>query len=159
MMNNRDRLKKKYKHKITPGEKSVEELIEHLKHKVDIVEIATTELRKSILQHIIYNVINCIRNQQNLSADELNILAYKLIKNGKSNSYYQCNYAHISDDEEDDIIYVVIETKTGAIHSNSSKLLLELFVEQGISQYDYDNETLIFDAYLGYLDWYSNEEY
>ncbi|MEG6521901.1 hypothetical protein [Desulfotomaculum sp. 1211_IL3151] len=41
MMND---LIKKYKHKIIPGEKSIEELIDYLKHKTDIVEIAATEL-------------------------------------------------------------------------------------------------------------------
>lgn len=160
MMDNRDPLLKKYKHKIIPGEKNVEELIDYLKHKVDIVEIATTELIKFILQHIIYNVVHCIRNQQlNLTAEELNFVAYKLIKNDKSNSYYQYDYVHIDDEQEDDLIFVVFEARTGSIYSNSNKLQLELFVEQGVSQYDYDNETLMLVSYLSYLDRYSNEEY
>lgn len=159
MMDNRDPLLKKYKHKIIPGEKNVDELIKYLKNKVDIVEISTTELVKSILQFITYNVVHCIRNKQpKLSEDELNFVAYKLIRNDKGNSYYQYDYVHING-QEDDLIFVVFETRTGSIYSNSNKLQLELFVEQGVSQYDYENETLVLISYLSYLDRYSNEEY
>lgn len=159
MMNNRDPLLKKYKHKIIPGEKNVDELIKYLKNKVNIVEISTTELVKPILQCITYNVVHCIRNEQlKLTADELNFVAHKLIRNDKSNSYYQYDYVHI-DEQEDDLIFVIFEMRTGNIYSNSNKLQLELFVEQGVSQYDYDNETLMLVSYLSYLDRYSNEEY
>ncbi|MCL6479491.1 MAG: hypothetical protein K6T65_13985 [Peptococcaceae bacterium] len=157
-MNSRDPLIVKYKHKIIPGEKNVDELIEYLKRKVDIVEISATELVNPILQFITYNVVHCIRNKQlKLTADELNFIAYKLIRNDKSTSYYQNDYVHVGE-QEDDIIFVVLETKTGSIYSNSNKLQLELFVEQGVSQYDYDNETLMLVSYLSYLDRYSNEE-
>ncbi|AAM25834.1 hypothetical protein M2349_002435 [Caldanaerobacter subterraneus subsp. tengcongensis MB4] len=159
-MNNREDLLKKYKHKITPGEKSIEELIDFLKQKVDIKEISTTDLPESIMKHIILNAVHCLRNQRlNLTAREFNFIAYKLFKNDKSNLYYQSNYAHISNNEKEDIIYVVFETKTGCIHSNCNRLLLELFIEQGISEFDYKNETPMFYAYLGYLDAYNNGEY
>lgn len=157
MMNN---LRKKYKHKITPGEKSIEELIEYLKHKTDIVEIATTVLPASYLHHMIYNVLHCLRNEElNISADELNFVIYKIIRNHKSNSYYQYDYAHLLDFQEDDFIFVVFETRTGVIHCNSGKLMIELIIEQGVSQYDYDNETRLFNVYLAYLDQYSNGDY
>lgn len=207
-MNN---LIKKYKHKITPGEKSVEELIDYLKHKADIVEISTTELPKSYLQHMIFNVIHCLRNEKlnisigentniqpfknalkvstskvnkqggvhtdtaekirklteqsnsvpkesKLTTDDLNFVAYKILKNPKSNSYYQYDYAHFIV-QGDDFIFVVFETTTGVIQSNSSKLMLELHIEQGVSQYDYDNETSLFINYLASLDQYANGDY
>lgn len=158
-MNNRDFLLKKYKHKIIPGEKSVEELIDYLKGKVDIVEIATSELIPSIFQYIKFNVVNCMRNHDlNLTASDLNLLAYKLIKNNNNTSYYQ-EFKHISNDYEYDIIYVVFEKRTGYINSNCNKLLLELFIEQGISQYDYDHDTILLTGYISYLHKYSYGEY
>lgn len=158
-MNSRDPLITKYKHKIIPGEKNADELIEHLKKKVYIVEIPPTELVNPILESITYNFVHCIRNKQlKLTAGELNLVAYKLIRNDKSTSYYQNDYVHVGE-QEDDIIFVVFETRTGSIYSNSDKLQLELFVEQGVSEYDYDNETLMLVSYLSYLDRYSNEKY
>jgi len=142
-MNNREDLLKKYKHKIMPGEKSIEELIDFLKQKVDIKEISTTDLPESIMKHIAFNAVHCLRNQRlNLTAREFNFIAYKVLKNDKSNLYYQSNYAHISNNEKGDIIYVVFETKTGCINSNCNRLLLELFIEQGISEFDYKNKTI-----------------
>lgn len=159
-MNKREYLLKKYKSKIIPGEKSIQELIDFLKQKADITEISATDLEKSIMWHIMFNVIHSLRNQQfNLTADELDFAAYKLTKNAKNDLYYQSSHTHIYDDEEDDIIYVVFEIKTGCIHSNSNKLLLELFIEQGVSESDYQHQTIVLDAYLTYLDWYSNGQY
>ena len=208
MMNN---LIKKYKHKIAPGEKSIEELVDYLKHKMDIVKIPTSVLPESYLKHIIFNVIHCLRNEElnislgknidlhpfttalkvsksrtgkqegvhidtaekirnlnkqsydipkesNLTTDDLNFVTYKILKNPKSNSYYQYNYAHLSV-QGDDFIFVIFETRTGVIHCNSSKLMLELHIEQGISQFDYDNETILLIDYLSSLDQYSNGEY
>lgn len=159
-MNNIDILVKKYKHKITPGEKSVEKLIDFLKGKVDIEEIAITELMQSIIQSITYNVIHSLRNQElNLTAGELIFFAYKLSKSNKNSPYYQLDFANLSKDPEKDMIYVVFEKKTGVIHSNCNKLLKELFIEQGVSQYDYDNETSLLYGYLHYLDSYFQGHY
>lgn len=202
----------KYKSKVTPGERTVVELIDYLKNKMDVVEMPTSILPESYLQHMIFNVINCLRNEKlnisigenanrnpfiaalkvsktrvgkqggvrvaaaeenrklteqsaavakesKLTTDDLNFVAYKIIKNPKSNSYYQYDYAHLFDFQEDNFIFVVFETKTGVIHSNSGKLLLELHIKQGVSQYDYDNETVLFIDYLSSLEHYSNGEY
>ncbi|MEG6522252.1 hypothetical protein [Desulfotomaculum sp. 1211_IL3151] len=97
-----------------------------------------------------------VLNESKLTTDDLNFVAYKIVNNPKSNSYYQYDYAHFI---ENDLIFVVLETKTGFIHSNSGKLMLELRIEQGVSQYDYDNQTLLFIDYLASLDLYSNDEY
>ncbi|WP_449241317.1 hypothetical protein [Desulfoscipio gibsoniae] len=151
---------KKYKHKIMPREKSVEELIDYLKHKTDIVEIATTALLESYVKLMIFNIIHCLRNEKfAIPAHEFNFVAYKIIRNHKSNPYYQHDYVHFFDVQEDDFIFVIFETKTGVIHCNSGRLMLELHIEQGVSQYDYDNETLLFIDYLCSLDLYSNGDY
>lgn len=60
---------------------------------------------------------------------------------------------------QDDRIYVVFEKGTGYIRSNNNKLLLELFLERGVSQYDFDNDTNWLRSYLFYLESYSNGEY
>ncbi len=195
-MNN---LIKKYKHKIIPGEKSIVELIDYLKHKMNIMEIPTTALPEFYLQHMIFNVIFCLRNEKlnisigkntklhpfiaakvskyrtgeqvgahkdksgkiknpdqesKLTTDDLNFIAYKILRNSKSNSYYQYDSF-----QGDRFIFVVFETRTGVIHCNSSKLMLELLIEQGVSQHDYDNETILFIDYLSSLDQYTNKEY
>lgn len=155
---NSDYLINKYKFKITPGEKTVEELILFLKGKVDITETVITELTQSILEHVKYNVIHGIRNQDNLSADDLNFNVFKLLKNEKSNSYYQYYVPNIAN-YNDNTIYIVFEKKTRSIYTNNNKLLLELFIERGISQYDYDNNTNLLSAYLFHLDTYSKGEY
>ena len=52
-----------------PGEKSIEELIDFIKQKVDIKEISTTDLPESIMKHIAFNAVHCLRNQRlNLTA-------------------------------------------------------------------------------------------
>ncbi len=159
-MDDQNYLRTRYKHLISPGEKSFNELKDLLKRKADVVEISVEELSESIQQHIIFNAVHSIRNEQlKLTAAELNLVAYKLINNDQSAGYYQYRYAHLSNLQEDDIIYVVFETRTGYINSNSNKLLVELMVGQGISQYDYDNDTLMFRAYLNHFDSYVTGEY
>ena len=148
----------KNEHKITPGEKSVENLIDFLKGKVDIVETEITELTKSIFKHIIHNAVHGNQNQKNLTANELNFIVYKVLKNNRSNSYYQ-SYIPKVDHSEDVTIYVVFEKKTRGIYTNSNILFLELSIERGVSQYDYDNDTDLFKGYLFYLDSYSKGEY
>ncbi|MDR3586982.1 MAG: hypothetical protein P4L59_16970 [Desulfosporosinus sp.] len=156
-----NKLWEKYKHKIVPGEKSTEELINFLKDKVDVVEIDTTEFSRFFMERHIINIVHCVRNQElKLTANDLNIIAFNIIKDNRSNSYYQCRpVQRIANKHKNDMIYVVFEKRTGYIHSNSNKLLLELFIERGISQYDYDNDTNLLHSYLFYLDSYSKGEY
>lgn len=158
LKNNSDYVLKKYEYKITPGEKSVEELIDFLKGKVDIAESAITELFKSIFEHIIQNAVHGILNQKNLTANELNFIVYKVLKNNRSNSYYQ-SHVRIVDHCEDATIYVVFEKRTGSIYSNNNKLFLELSIERGVSQYDFDNDTSLLKGYLFYVDSYFKGEY
>lgn len=164
--NGSDDLMKKYKHKITPGEKSVEELIDFLKGKVDIVETATTELDQSFYEY--YIIGNVVRGtNENLIANELNFIIYKVLKNNRSNPYYQCYVPNIRNPEnpenlknpEDAPIYVVFEKRTRRIYTNSNRLRLELYIERGVSQYDYDNDTDLLHSYLFYLHSYSTGEY
>ena len=56
-------------------------------------------------------------------------------------------------------IYVIFERNTGYISTNSAQLQLELSVEQGVSQYDYDNDTDMFLYYITCLDRLKKEEY
>lgn len=158
LTNNSNYVLMKNEHKITPGEKSVENLIDFLKGKVDIVETEITELTKSIFKHIIHNAVHGNQNQKNLTANELNFIVYKVLKNNRSNSYYQ-SYIPKVDHSEDVTIYVVFEKKTRGIYTNSNILFLELSIERGVSQYDYDNDTDLFKGYLFYLDSYSKGEY
>jgi len=148
----------KNEHKITPGEKSVENLIDFLKGKVDIVETEITKLTKSIFKHIIQNVVHGNQNKENSTSNELDFIVYEVVKNNRSNSYYQ-SYIPKVDHSENVTIYVVFEKKTRGIYTNSNILFLELSIERGVSQYDYDNDTDLFKGYLFYLDSYSKGEY
>lgn len=118
------------------------------------METSAIELVGPTLRHIAYNIVHCLRNNQlKLTADKLKFVVYKLVRNDKSILYYQNDYVHVGGREDD-----FFETKTGSVYSNSNKLQLELFIKQGISKYDYDNETSMLIFYLSYLDQYCNEK-
>ena len=158
MENNRDLLLKKYKSKIIPGEKSIEELIDYLKDRMDIVGITPSELSQAYYQSILFTFVHCIRNYKfNLTANEFDITINKILKNDKSIAYFE--YERLSSESNQNDIFVVFEKKAGIIYTNNSKLFLELCIEQGVSQDDYDNETILFDAYLSYIGRYLHGEY
>lgn len=51
-------------------------------------------------------------------------------------------------------IYVIFETKTGYLTSNSQRLLSELFIEQGIDPEDIAANSILYQSYLTYIERY-----
>ncbi|MDR1159444.1 MAG: hypothetical protein LBK69_02355 [Syntrophomonadaceae bacterium] len=151
---------KNHKHKIIPGKKSIEELLIYLKSKVDIIEISNCDIINTLLYREGITLVNSLYNHcLKLTLDELEYSIFHIINNEKSSYYYDNNYACISSVQTENIIFVAFEKQTRYIKSNSNKLMMELIIEQSITQYDYDNETSIFFDYLGRFDRYCKGEY
>lgn len=159
-MNNIEFLLRTYKDKITPGQKSLEELVTYLKNKVDVEAVETEAISNLHMRFTGHNVVHCLLNEQlKLSADDLDFVVYKLVRNEKSDDYYSKFWVNISASLRNELIYIIFETKTGYVYSNCNTLYLELYLKRGVSQFDYDNETLLLISYLSAVESYYKGEY
>ncbi|WP_324823188.1 hypothetical protein [Sinanaerobacter sp. ZZT-01] len=148
----KDKLYAKYKEQVLPGEKSLDQIIDFLKNKVDIEQINFNILPENIRSGSIYNVIHSLRNERiKEKTENLDFLVYKMIKNDRSSIYYS-SYIHTSPNQDYDIIYLIIEKSTMCLQSNCNRLITELLIYQGVSEYDYTNKTLMLYSYFSILE-------
>lgn len=157
-MNNQKRLIKKYKPQIVCGERNIAQIWEYLKERVDLSPMALEDIEPNERGLILKNISTSMVNEElKLSPEDFQLRISRIVKNEKSRPYYQCRYLQMWENPAEDCIFVLAEAQTGYIHSNSNKLQLELLVAQGISEYDYVNETMRFVAYLSYLDFHTRK--
>lgn len=110
--------------------KSIEELLENLKNKVDVEEISTKDC-ENIFKIAQLNAQEFIKNNSKNINLIPNIKAYKIIRNLKSKKYYNRNcYGEL------DELFVFFDYTSEYIESNSSLLLFELLIERGINDND-----------------------
>lgn len=135
---------KKFKKCIHIGPTSTSDLLKWLKEKVDVREISFSDLRKGDALMITYNAKNCILNKDHLSVEQMKFHIFQVVPNEKSAVYY-------NEQPYEEIIYVVLEEKTGYIYSGSNLLFLELEVKQGVSEEEYNTEGLQFRSILAHI--------
>ena len=125
-----------YKSQIIPGFKSFEETLKWLSEKVDIIEIPLSSFTNFFLESQKFNAINAITNNNlHLSSEDFGFIA-----DGK-------------------FVYILFELRTRYVISNSAKLQLEIVIQQGIGQYDYENNTEYLLYYISCIDRLKNKEY
>ena len=147
-MNHIEHLMKKYKDEIVIGTRNIDELLGFLRKKFNILEMPLSKLPSSYLEHCKFNIFNMESTKNRVvSGQKLRFLAYEIVMENQS----YISYAPLSKTEK---IFVVFETKTESIFSNSSRLFLELFLFRGICQLDYEQKTIMLFDYLTKLDHY-----
>lgn len=95
------------------------------------------------------NYINVHKNDPIKSnLDNLNFISYEVVRNEKSDHYY--NHMGITSDNER--ILVIIESQLNAITSNCEELKVDMIIERGIDTPHVNQETSEFFAYLMLFD-------
>lgn len=118
--------------------------------KIDIVETGLAESEAIFLKMTALNYINAHNNgliKPNL--DNLNFVPYEIVRNEKSDHYYNLMREATSDDER---IIVIIESQLNEITSNCQELKVDLIIERGIDTYHVNQETPDFFTYLMLFD-------
>lgn len=144
-----------YKPQIIPQHKDVSDLCSWLNSHLDIEEFPFTEFSNSFINQLNFSAVNAITNQKlKLTAEQFQFVSYRLLPTEK-NRVYNASLGNTGEK----YIYVIFERNTGYISTNNALLQLELSVEQGVSQYDYDNNTDIFLYYITCLERLKKKEY
>lgn len=141
-------LKQQYSHEIRPLQ-SVNDVISAFQKKLDIVETELSESEAIFLKMTMLNYINVHKNDPIKSnLDNLNFISYEVVRNEKSDHYY--NHMGITSDNER--ILVIIESQLNAITSNCEELKVDMIIERGIDTPHVNQETSEFFAYLMLFD-------
>lgn len=142
-------LLQKYTDKLIASKKNTEEILSYIKTKFNIKKISADCGKYSSDIHI--TKINCLNSSKNgnLSYEKLNVVAYEIIEDERSILYYnEFKKSGLINES----IYVILELETGYLNCNSNSLEKELFLYQGISDYDIKNKTPELFLYLRLLD-------
>lgn len=135
-----------FKKKISVGVKKTSELINILKAKADIKEILLNDIPGYTKNFIVYNVKHSILNEHlQLNPNEMTFFVFLVIKNQKSEKYFCDKY------QFEKFIYVVFEEHTGYVWSNNNRLFVDLELERGVSQQEFDTEGILFRSLLSHL--------
>ncbi len=141
-------LKQQYSQEIRPLQ-SVNEVISAFQNKLDIVETELSESEAIFLKMTMINHIYVHKNDPITSnLDKLNFISYEVVRNKKSDHYY--NHMRISSDNER--ILVIIESRLNEITSNCEELKVDMIIERGIDTFHVNQDTPEFFAYLMLFD-------
>lgn len=141
-------LKQQYFHRIRPLQ-SVHDVISAFQKKLDIVETELSESESIFLKMTMINLIyGHIKNPITSNLGNLNFISYEVVRNEKSDHYY--NHMRISSGNQR--ILVIIEPQLNAITSNCQELKVDLIIECGIDTSHVNQETPEFFAYLMLFD-------
>ena len=144
-----------YKPQIIPQQKSISDLQTWLQKRFDVEEIPLSEFSDAFWKQLTFSATNAITNRRfKITNDKLNFIAYRLPLTEKNKAFLNGTR-----NVKDQFIYVIFESNTGFISTNHAHLHLELSVEQGISQYDYDNDTEMLIYYITCMDKLQKKEY
>ena len=160
-MNNAEELIKKHISDIKIGEKDVSQLISFLKENGKFIEMPFNEINEVIFATMICKaegakdvVPYVLELESYIKSDKYSFLCYKFPKTAENDEFYK-NYNKYNED----YIYVVFEEKSKQTFSNCMKLHLELDIEKGISQADFDNKSSRFYSYLSSLEFLKQKMY
>ncbi|WP_284139632.1 MULTISPECIES: hypothetical protein [unclassified Virgibacillus] len=141
-------LKQQYSHKIRPLQ-SVNDVISAFQKKLDIAETELSESEVIFLKITINNYINAHKNDPIKSnLDNLNFISYEVVRNEKSEHYYN----HMGITSNNERILVIIESQLDAITSNCEELKVDMIIERGIETSHVNQETPELFAYLMLFD-------
>ena len=101
----------------------------------------------------VQSVIHCILNKNGHTEADLEFEYYLVEHNADTDHYYQEMLSRQTPAFYQPI-YVLFETKTGWMTSNSQVLLLELLIEQGINTEDLESNTIFAQDYLSRIERY-----
>lgn len=153
-MNCNELLIKKYKEKVIPKEKNVQDMINFLSHRFDVKQVSLQILSPTYLYYIKKNAQQCSQEKgKKLEIEELDFIAYEVIENDKSEEYYK----EVDPVTDDSSVIILIEKNTKYSQVNNRRLQTEILIEWGISQFDYDNNTEEFASYLSRLERLEND--
>ncbi|MDL2235961.1 hypothetical protein LJC07_07460 [Christensenellaceae bacterium OttesenSCG-928-L17] len=146
-------LLKKYKPAIKPNKKTVAELIRWLGVHYDIIALPLSEFSNAFHSELNNNVKNSIANYPlQLTNEEFDFVAYKLPETEK-------NIQRGIKRDWHERVYVIFEKKTGYLSCNNARVFLELRIEQGVGQADYDNNSIFLKDYINCMEHMRKEEY
>ncbi|TCT15437.1 hypothetical protein EDC18_103142 [Natranaerovirga pectinivora] len=147
----------KYKNKISSNKKGISEILKYLELKFSLKEIDNHSTKyKRIVENTKMNALNCEKNKiKKKSYSELNIIPYEVIQDISSEKYYQSMISN----SNNELIYIIIETHTEYIYCNCDMLLKELYVYQGITNFDIENATTNLFFYLRLVDELKKESF
>lgn len=127
----------KYKNRLEPGAKSIEEIYAWLTDHFDLIELSKEQIYQD------YRIRNDVFRQNCYSLtgnNNFRIRAFQIKKNEKSHVYFE------DEDEEELILWV--EDNSLTFECSSNRLFRELVIEKGISQFDYEQNTLKLAEYI-----------
>ncbi|RDW15788.1 hypothetical protein CWR48_18835 [Oceanobacillus arenosus] len=141
-------LKQQYSHKIRPLQ-SVNDVISAFQKKLDLVETELSESEIIFLKMTILNYTHAHKNDPIISnLDNLNFISYEVVKNEKSDYYYN----HMKINSGNERILVIIESQLNEITSNCEELKVDMLIERGIDTSHVKQDTPNFFAYLMLFD-------
>lgn len=162
--NNITVLKDKYRDRIHVCKKNINELVDFIKKKFNVIE--NVELEKSYLKEVELTKINALNSWKNLKQqykyDDLDVIVFEIIKDDKSESYYKSHASDLVISKSNVIIpnriVVIFETKTEYIYCNNDLLNKEIMLYRGIDEDDIMNDTPQLITYLRLLEELENSK-
>ena len=138
-------LKQMYDSEVVIGEKTPDELLGWLQNQFDLAEVSFSILFSSILTELIKcNAEQAITNVKKLSRDDMTFHVFRILDTERNRRYS----SDIFDDVSQKEIYIVIVMNTGYVQTNHQKLLLDLEIRRGVTQFDFDNKTPAYQHWL-----------
>lgn len=132
--------------------KSGDAFLAHLQAKVDCIETDFSSNYEVFKKMILENAVHCILNTEKYTEEkDFDFRQFKIEYNEDTAPYYENLNPSFQ------TIYVIYEMKTGYLTGNSQKLLLELFIEQGINPEDIAADSILYQSYLTYIERYTEQ--
>jgi hypothetical protein len=144
------------------GRKTVDEMIVFLEEEVSAIAIDFSQLSEGFQKGFHMGIDLYVESWQlNAKIKDLEFFAYLIPKNQKGSQYYQYPYEPmIVEGYGDDLICVIlVKPLEDYIFCNCNKLFLDLCVERGIGEYDYENDTMKLVEYLSHFEFLENKWY
>ena len=148
-----DKLVKMFKDKIPVGVKTLAQVIDVLKAKVDteeikVIDLDVDDILTTEVKVAAFNAYHCMDNTNlQIKPEDMSFFVFKIVRNEKSKPYYD----KMPEDIKHEGIYVILEEHTGYILSNSNSLFVELEVERGVSQHEIDTDGDQFKSLIFHL--------
>lgn len=142
---------RRFKHLVPIGPKTVPELIEVLKSKVDVEELSVDVLYPQDLARHQFNILHADANRElHLRPEDLVFRVFRVIMNEKGRPYFEPYFGSqgMIDTVPPEYFHVIFEEKTGYVDSRSNSLASELRIARGVSQQDVDSESIAYRSLL-----------